>query len=125
MLITEAVPGNSIEDGVNIGKGVLILRRIVAWTAQFHNSYSSEASDKSALEAMSKYQEFNFSSWLKNLDDKKTNAPTDETNKNDYAEFDNKKKYTLIQTSAQLEVLIEEIKKINPNLEDWDLLLIE
>ena len=58
------------------------------------------------------YQEFNFSSWLKNLDGKKTNAPTDETNKNDYAEFDNKKKYTLIQTSAQLEVLIEEIKKI-------------
>ncbi|MDA9155619.1 DNA polymerase I [Methylophilaceae bacterium] len=46
------------------------------------------------------------------LDDKKTNAPTDETNKNDYGEFDNKKKYTLIQTTSQLEVLIEEIKKI-------------
>ena len=41
----------------------------------------------------------------------KTNAPTDETSQNDYAEFDDQKKYTLIQTSAQLEVLIEDIKK--------------
>ena len=74
------------------------------------DQFKKTPEDKGALKKM--YQEFNFSSWLKNLDDKKTNAPTDETNKNDYAEFDNKKKYTLIQTSAQLEVLIEEIKKI-------------
>ena len=74
------------------------------------DQFKKTPEDKGALKKM--YQEFNFSSWLKNLDGKKTNAPTDETNKNDYAEFDNKKKYTLIQTSAQLEVLIEEIKKI-------------
>ena len=74
------------------------------------DQFKKTPEDKGALKKM--YQEFNFSSWLKNLDDKKTNAPTDETNKNDYAEFDNKKKYTLIQTTAQLEVLIEEIKKI-------------
>ena len=74
------------------------------------DQFKKTPEDKDALKKM--YQEFNFSSWLKNLDGKKTNAPTDETNKNDYAEFDNKKKYTLIQTSAQLEVLIEEIKKI-------------
>ncbi len=74
------------------------------------DQFKKTPEDKSALKKM--YQEFNFSSWLKNLDDKKTNAPTDETNKNDYAEFDNKKKYTLIQTTSQLEVLIEEIKKI-------------
>ena len=74
------------------------------------DQFKKTPEDKGALKKM--YQEFNFSSWLKNLDDKKTHAPTDETNKNDYAEFDNKKKYTLIQTSAQLEVLIEEIKKI-------------
>ena len=74
------------------------------------DQFKKTPEDKDALKKM--YQEFNFSSWLKNLDDKKTNAPTDETNKNDYGEFDNKKKYTLIQTTSQLEVLIEEIKKI-------------
>ena len=30
------------------------------------------------------YQDFNFSSWLKNLDDKKTSMPTDKLNQNDY-----------------------------------------
>jgi DNA polymerase I len=74
------------------------------------DQFKKTPEDKSALKKM--YQEFNFSTWLKNLDDKKTNVSTDETNQNDYAEFDNKKQYTLIQTTAQLEILIEEIKKI-------------
>ena len=76
----------------------------------FHGiNLKKQLEDKSALKKM--YQEFNFSSWLKNLDTNKTNAPIDEISQNDYAEFDNQKKYTLIQNSAQLKVCIEDIKK--------------
>ncbi|MDG1095042.1 MAG: DNA polymerase I [Methylophilaceae bacterium] len=73
------------------------------------DQFKKTSEDKSTLKKM--YQEFNFSSWLKNLDTNKTNAPIDEISQNDYAEFDDQKKYTLIQNSAQLKVCIEDIKK--------------
>ena len=73
------------------------------------DQFKKTSEDKSALKKM--YQEFNFSSWLKNLDTNKTNAPIDEISQNDYAKFDDQKKYTLIQNSAQLKVCIEDIKK--------------
>ena len=65
--------------------------------------------DKNSLKKM--YQEFNFSSWLKKLDDKKITPPSKDAEKNDYAKFDSKKKYTLIQNIMDLEVWVSEIKK--------------
>ena len=65
--------------------------------------------DKNSLKEM--YQEFNFSSWLKKLDDKKITPPSKDAEKNDYAKFDSKKKYTLIQNIMDLEVWVSEIKK--------------
>jgi len=73
------------------------------------DQFKKTPEDKSALKKM--YQDFNFSSWLKNLDDKKISSPTDETNQNASREFDNKKKYTLIQDTAKLKKWIDEIKK--------------
>ncbi|MBT3826611.1 MAG: DNA polymerase I, partial [Nitrosomonadales bacterium] len=65
--------------------------------------------DKNSLKEM--YQEFNFSSWLKKLDDKKITPPSKDAEKSDYAKFDSKKKYTLIQNIMDLEVWVSEIKK--------------
>ncbi|MBT7482748.1 MAG: DNA polymerase I, partial [Nitrosomonadales bacterium] len=65
--------------------------------------------DKNSLKKM--YQEFNFSSWLKKLDDKKITPPSKDAEKSDYAKFDSKKKYTLIQNIMDLEVWVSEIKK--------------
>ena len=65
--------------------------------------------DKNSLKKM--YQEFNFSSWLKKLDDKKITPPSKDAEKNDYAKFDSKKKYTLIQNIMDLELWVSEIKK--------------
>ncbi|MBT5149978.1 MAG: DNA polymerase I [Nitrosomonadales bacterium] len=65
--------------------------------------------DKNSLKKM--YQEFNFSSWLKKLDDKKITSPSKDAEKSDYAKFDSKKKYTLIQNIMDLEVWVSEIKK--------------
>jgi DNA polymerase I len=73
------------------------------------DQFKKISEDKSALKKM--YQDFNFSSWLKNLDDKKISSPTDETNQNASMEFDNKKKYTLIQDTAKLKKWIDEIEK--------------
>ena len=65
--------------------------------------------DKNSLKKM--YQEFNFSSWLKKLDDKKITPPSKDAEKSDYAKFDSKKKYTLIQNIMDLELWVSEIKK--------------
>ena len=73
------------------------------------DQFKKTSEDKSVLKKM--YQDFNFSSWLKNLDGNKTILPKDETDQNASTEFDNKKKYTLIQDAAELKKWIDEIKK--------------
>ena len=71
--------------------------------------FKKSPEDKNALKKM--YQEFNFTSWLKNLDTKEMDISSDVTKKNDAAKFDDRKKYVLIKNIIDLKEWINEIKK--------------
>jgi len=71
--------------------------------------FKKSPEDKNALKKM--YQEFNFSSWLKNLDSKEIHTSSDETKKNTAAKFDDRKNYVLIQNITDLKGWINKIKK--------------
>ena len=71
--------------------------------------FKKSPEDKNALKKM--YQEFNFSSWLKNLDSKEMHTSSDETKKNTAAKFDDRKNYVLIQNITDLKGWINKIKK--------------
>ena len=65
--------------------------------------------DKNALKKM--YQEFNFSSWLKNIDSKEIDISQEAPDQNVDTEFNNQKNYMLIQNTTDLKKWINQIKK--------------
>ena len=57
------------------------------------------------------YQEFNFSSWLKNIDSKEIDISQEAPDQNVDTEFNNQKNYMLIQNTTDLKKWINQIKK--------------
>ena len=73
------------------------------------DQFKKSPEDKNALKKM--YQEFNFSSWLKNIDSKEINISQEAPDQNVDTEFNNQKNYMLIQNTTDLKKWINQIKK--------------
>ena len=73
------------------------------------DQFKKSPEDKNALKKM--YQEFNFSSWLKNIDSKEIDISQEAPDQNVDTEFNNQKNYMLIQNTTDLKKWINQIKK--------------
>ena len=73
------------------------------------DQFKKSPEDKNALKKM--YQEFNFSSWLKNIDNKEIDISQEALDQNVDIEFNNQKNYMLIQNTTDLKKWINQIKK--------------
>ncbi|MDA9086273.1 DNA polymerase I [Methylophilaceae bacterium] len=73
------------------------------------DQFKKSPEDKNALKKM--YQEFNFSSWLKNIDSKEIDISQEALDQNVDTEFNNQKNYMLIQNTTDLKKWINQIKK--------------
>lgn len=73
------------------------------------DQFKKSPEDKNALKKM--YQEFNFSSWLKNIDSKEIDISQEAPDQNVDTEFNNQKNYVLIQNTTDLKKWINQIKK--------------
>ena len=73
------------------------------------DQFKKSPEDKNALKKM--YQEFNFSSWLKNIDSKEIDISQEAPDQNVDIEFNNQKNYMLIQNTTDLKKWINQIKK--------------
>jgi len=73
------------------------------------DQFKKSPEDKNALKKM--YQEFNFSSWLKNIDSKEIDISQEALDQNVDIEFNNQKNYMLIQNTTDLKKWINQIKK--------------
>ena len=73
------------------------------------DQFKKSPEDKNALKKM--YQEFNFSSWLKNIDNKEIDISQEAPDQNVDTEFNNQKNYMLIQNTTDLKKWINQIKK--------------
>lgn len=73
------------------------------------DQFKKSPEDKNALKKM--YQEFNFSSWLKNIDSKEIDISQEAPDQNVDTEFNNQKNYILIQNTTDLKKWINQIKK--------------
>jgi DNA polymerase-1 len=73
------------------------------------DQFKKSPEDKNALKKM--YQEFNFSSWLKNIDNKEIDISQEAPDQNVDTEFNDQKNYMLIQNTTDLKKWINQIKK--------------
>ena len=73
------------------------------------DQFKKSPEDKNALKKM--YQEFNFLSWLKNIDSKEIDISQEALDQNVDTEFNNQKNYMLIQNTTDLKKWINQIKK--------------
>ena len=73
------------------------------------DQFKKSPEDKNALKKL--YQEFNFSSWLKNIDSKEIDISQEAPDQNVDTEFNNQKNYMLIQNTTDLKKWINQIKK--------------
>lgn len=73
------------------------------------DQFKKSPEDKNALKKM--YQEFNFSSWLKNIDSKEIDISQEAPDQNVDTEFNDQKNYMLIQNTTDLKKWINQIKK--------------
>ena len=73
------------------------------------DQFKKSPEDNNALKTM--YQEFNFSSWLKNIDSKEIDISQEAPDQNVDTEFNNQKNYMLIQNTTDLKKWINQIKK--------------
>lgn len=73
------------------------------------DQFKKSPEDKNALKKM--YQEFNFSSWLKNIDSKEIDISQEAPDQNVDTKFNNQKNYMLIQNTTDLKKWINQIKK--------------